>query len=206
MSHRINNAWIALALGAALCAGPALAEKGGNGHGGDKHEGKAEKHAQKEMRKADKHDAKAEKHEAKADKHARKDFDKHDARERHAGRIMGAAPVSRTEVRVVPGAYFNDDHRRHARDYYVQNYRTARNCPPGLAKKNNGCMPPGQVRNFVVGQPLPRTITYYSVPQQVITYLPPAPYGYRYVRVYDDVVLMKTTDRVIIDVMLNLLG
>jgi hypothetical protein len=28
-------------------------------------------------------------------------------------------------------------------------------CPPGLAKKNNGCMPPGQFKNSLLGQQLP---------------------------------------------------
>jgi hypothetical protein len=28
-------------------------------------------------------------------------------------------------------------------------------CPPGLAKKNNGCLPPGQARKLAIGQRLP---------------------------------------------------
>lgn len=28
-------------------------------------------------------------------------------------------------------------------------------CPPGLAKKNNGCLPPGQARKLAVGQRMP---------------------------------------------------
>lgn len=31
-------------------------------------------------------------------------------------------------------------------------YQAGRNCPPGLAKKNNGCLPPGQAKKLGVGQ------------------------------------------------------
>ncbi|NJC05379.1 hypothetical protein GGQ97_001172 [Sphingomonas kaistensis] len=31
---------------------------------------------------------------------------------------------------------------------YAQNY----GCPPGLAKKNNGCLPPGQAKKLAIGQ------------------------------------------------------
>jgi hypothetical protein len=33
-------------------------------------------------------------------------------------------------------------------------------CPPGLAKKAVPCVPPGQVKGWHVGQPLPRGIDY----------------------------------------------
>ena len=33
-------------------------------------------------------------------------------------------------------------------------------CPPGLAKKSIPCVPPGQVRHWQVGEPLPRGIGY----------------------------------------------
>ena len=39
--------------------------------------------------------------------------------------------------------------------YYRTEFGAGR-CPPGLAKKGNGCLPPGQARKlWVVGQPLP---------------------------------------------------
>jgi hypothetical protein len=39
---------------------------------------------------------------------------------------------------------------RDTRDYYAE--RDGRRCPPGLAKKNNGCLPPGQAKKLVRGQ------------------------------------------------------
>ena len=45
--------------------------------------------------------------------------------------------------------------------------RVAAACPPGLAKKNNGCLPPGQARKlYAVGQRLPSSLRYYNVPVQ----------------------------------------
>ena len=48
-----------------------------------------------------------------------------------------------------------DRDRDTVRTYYRREF-VAGNCPPGLAKKNNGCLPPGQVnRAWAVGQSLP---------------------------------------------------
>ena len=164
---------------AAMFVGSAV---GAQGEG--KHEGNAEKHAQKQ---ADKADKKAEKRAEKAEKHA----DKRGKRERE-------------DVQV--GAYFNDHHRDAARSYYHQHYSNAKNCPPGLAKKNNGCMPPGQAKKWAVGEPLPRGVTLYPVPRPVLVQLPPPPYGYRYVRVGNDIVLVQMQNNIVVDIIVNLLG
>lgn len=102
------------------------------------------------------------------------------------------------------GAYFNDRHREEVKRYYTEHYGGRKGCPPGLAKKNNGCLPPGQARKWAVGQPLPRDVVVYTVPQPVLTYLPPAPVGYRYERVGGDLVLIHISDRLVVDIMLNI--
>ena len=107
---------------------------------------------------------------------------------------------------VEPGSYFNDQQRDHVREYYSQNYGKGKNCPPGLAKKNNGCMPPGQVRNWAVGQPVPSGVTIYSVASPVLRQLPPAPYGYRYARIGNDIVLVQQQNNLIVDIIIGLLG
>jgi Ni/Co efflux regulator RcnB len=134
-----------------------------------------DKHEEKAERKADKH---AEKAERKAEKRAEK---------RH-----------REEIK--HGAYFNDQQRTYVREYYTQQYGNARRCPPGLAKKNNGCMPPGQAKKWDVGQRIPAGVQVYSVPQPVIVHLPPAPYGYRYVRLGGDIVLVQVQSNLIVDI------
>jgi hypothetical protein len=47
--------------------------------------------------------------------------------------------------------YFNDQQRVVMRQYYEESFRSGR-CPPGLAKKKNGCLPPGQARKWSKGQ------------------------------------------------------
>ena len=62
------------------------------------------------------------------------------------------------------------------------------NCPPGLAKKNNGCQPSGQARRWAVGQPLPAGLGYALPPDLLRRLAPPA--GYTYMRVGTDVLMI----------------
>ena len=52
-----------------------------------------------------------------------------------------------------PGAYFDNGNREAVRSYYAAH--PPKPCPPGLAKKNNGCLPPGQAKQWQIGQRLP---------------------------------------------------
>jgi hypothetical protein len=97
-------------------------------------------------------------------------------------------------VVVKQGAYFSDRNRQSVHGYY------ASKCPPGLAKKNNGCMPPGQARKvWAVGQPLPSTVVLAPVPQQIIVTLPPPPVGHRYVQVTGDILLIALGSKMVVD-------
>jgi Ni/Co efflux regulator RcnB len=136
-----------------------------------------------------------DKQEQKAEKRADKDHEKAQKQ---------AAKRERQDIK--PGTFFNDQHRTAARQYYSSNYGNGHSCPPGLAKKNNGCMPPGQARKWDVGQPIPRGVTVYSVPQPVLVRLPPAPYGYRYARIGGDIVLVQQQNNLIVDMIQGLLG
>jgi Ni/Co efflux regulator RcnB len=138
----------------------------------------------------------------KADKHAEKQAQKaHQRAEKAAKR---AEKHERGDVRF--GAYFDDRHRKVARTYYTQHYGGAGPCPPGLAKKRNGCMPPGQAKKLAVGQPLPAGVAIYAVPQPVLVQLPPPPYGYRYARVGDDIVLVRAHNNLVVDIIVNVFG
>ena len=99
--------------------------------------------------------------------------------------------------------HFGDPHRGHVRGYYDEQFRSGR-CPPGLAKKHNGCMPPGQAKKWEVGHALPRDVRYYDVPQPLVIQLGQPPAGYRYVRVNDDILLLATGTRMIVDAIRNL--
>jgi Ni/Co efflux regulator RcnB len=81
--------------------------------------------------------------------------------------------------------------------YYGQSFRG--NCPPGLAKKNNGCLPPGHAKRWNIGQALPAGITWYAVPQDLYVRLTPPPTGHRYVYLDGGVLLLNVSTRLVID-------
>jgi Ni/Co efflux regulator RcnB len=96
------------------------------------------------------------------------------------------------------GRYFIDQHRIVIRDYYDNRYRSGR-CPPGLAKKHNGCVPPGQVKNWQIGRPLPRNVIFYDLPPAVLYGIGPPPPGYRFVRVASDILMIAVGTGMVID-------
>jgi Ni/Co efflux regulator RcnB len=105
-------------------------------------------------------------------------------------------------VKVEKRVVFVDADRQVARNWWRQTY--GRDCPPGLAKKNNGCLPPGQARKrYVVGQRLPTTVVIGSVPAGLR--LSAAPVGYRYAYVDGDILLIDAASRLVADVIVNAL-
>ncbi len=91
----------------------------------------------------------------------------------------------------------NDRDRSAVYGYYRAEY-AAGHCPPGLAKKNNGCLPPGQAKKlWAIGQPLPATVVFYPLPPALVMQLTPPPGGYQYVRVANDILLMAIGTRLI---------
>ena len=99
--------------------------------------------------------------------------------------------------------HFEERHSEIVRDYYAEQFRGGR-CPPGLAKKHNGCMPPGQAKKWRVGQPLPRDVVYYEVPQPLVVQIGPPPSGYRYVRVASDILMIAVGTRMVVDAIQDL--
>jgi Ni/Co efflux regulator RcnB len=99
---------------------------------------------------------------------------------------------------VRPGAYFSDSNRVAVHEYYGSQFQSGR-CPPGLAKKHNGCMPPGQAKKWRIGSALPRDVAYYEVPGAVVSRLGPPPSGYRYVRVAADILLIAVGTAMVVD-------
>ena len=104
-------------------------------------------------------------------------------------------------VVVQPGPVFVPDRDRAIVYRYYRGEFAAGRCPPGLAKKGNGCLPPGEARKpWVIGQPLPPAVVYQPVPPAVVQQLAPVPPGYDFVRVDNDVLLMDMTNRMVADV------
>ena len=96
------------------------------------------------------------------------------------------------------GSYFVDHQHTVVREYYTQEFHGGK-CPPGLAKKNNGCMPPGQARKWSRGQPLPRDVVYYDLPSQLVVRLGTPPAGHKYVRVASDILLIAVGSSMVVD-------
>ncbi len=94
--------------------------------------------------------------------------------------------------------HFDDDKRTHIRTYYEEEFRSGF-CPPGLAKKNNGCMPPGQAKKWRMGQPLARDVVFYDVPPALVVRIGVPPAGYKYVRVASDILMIAVGTRMVVD-------
>ncbi len=80
------------------------------------------------------------------------------------------------------------------------NNNTRKNCPPGLAKKNSLCMPPGQYKKIEIGKPLPLGLEYKNLPPQLLSQLPPLPTNLRYGMVDNNMVLLSNETRLVLDV------
>lgn len=124
------------------------------------------------------------KHEGKKDKH------RHDDDER------SSRGSDESAVRI--GGHFDDQRRMVANEYYREEYRSG-HCPPGLAKKHNGCMPPGQARKWSVGKSLPRDVVYHEVPPALVTKIGPPPAGHRYVQVATDILMVTVGTGMVVD-------
>lgn len=103
-----------------------------------------------------------------------------------------------------PHKYFSDHQRVTIDNYYAGRYKHGKGCPPGLAKKHNGCMPPGQAKKWAIGRPLPPDVVYYSLPSSLVVKLGPPPPNTKYVRVAQDVLLLATGTKMVVDAVENL--
>ena len=102
-------------------------------------------------------------------------------------------------------AQFGDRHRESVRDYFEPQVQAGR-CPPGLAKKNNGCLPPGQARKWMLGQQLSRDLVRYPLPVELRRQLGRPPAGYEYVRVDNDILMLIIGTGMVVDAIENLGG
>lgn len=94
--------------------------------------------------------------------------------------------------------HFGDGDRRAVQEYY-QNPARGQKCPPGLAKKGNGCMPPGQAKKWARGRPLPGYVVIHDLPDDLRYRLPPPPSGHRYVQVGADILMIAIGSSMVVD-------
>ena len=140
---------------------------------------------------------------AGANKHKQKPHQQnyHDDSNRYEDK--GASRHDTHQDRYVGGRYFNDSQRAIVRNYYVDEFRTGR-CPPGLAKKHNGCLPPGQAKRWEIGRPLPQDVVFYELPGSVIRQIGYPPPGYRFVRVASDILMIGVGTGMVVDAIADL--
>ena len=101
---------------------------------------------------------------------------------------------------------FSSGQRSGYQDWWVREYGRG-HCPPGLAKKHNGCLPPGQAKKrYAVGAPLPPGIVIGVVPPSLGVILGPPPSGYRYGIVDGDVVKLAVGTLLVVDAIEGLLN
>ena len=77
------------------------------------------------------------------------------------------------------------------------------NCPPGLAKKNNGCMPPGQAKQYTIGRALPAGVVMYPLPGSLLGRLAPPP-GYQYMRVGSDILMLAIGTNMVVSALTDM--
>jgi hypothetical protein len=96
-------------------------------------------------------------------------------------------------------ATFTTGQRDAVRGWYAEKYGRG-NCPPGLAKKNNGCLPPGQAKKrYAVGRPLGPGIVYGPVPPDLSVRMGPPPEGYLYVSLDGDLLKLAAGTLLVVD-------
>lgn len=78
-------------------------------------------------------------------------------------------------------------------------------CPPGLAKKNNGCLPPGQAKAWRKGQPLPSGLAVRDLSPELRIRLPVPPVNHRYVELAGDILLVAVGTAIVVDAVENIL-
>lgn len=128
--------------------------------------------------------------------------------------VMVAGPLVRAEKPVSPGksgnpraaaeqgagqqAYFTEDRIARIQRYYIT-HGGAGGCPPGLAKKNNGCLPPGQAKQWRRGETLPPGIVYSDLPGDLMVVLGGVPAGRKVVRVDEDLLLISIATGLVLE-------
>ncbi|HET7062357.1 MAG TPA: RcnB family protein [Nitrosospira sp.] len=98
---------------------------------------------------------------------------------------------------------FDDHQHRLISNYFGPRFRNG-HCPPGLSKKHNGCMPPGQVKQWRIGYPLPSNVVFYNLPAALLGQLGHPGPGYRYVRIAGDVLLIAAATGLVMDAIQDL--
>jgi Ni/Co efflux regulator RcnB len=144
---------------------------------------------------AEKHDQSNERYQKHANSN-RQGVKNHGGDHREGRNNRGSYNADNRGVNV--GIYFGDQHRTYTNDYYQEEFQSG-HCPPGLAKKHNGCIPPGQERRWHRGYRLPRDVIFYDISPRLALRLGAPPPRHRYVRVAADILLITIGTGLVVD-------
>lgn len=101
---------------------------------------------------------------------------------------------------------FTAEQRGAAQGWYAETYGRG-NCPPGLAKKNNGCLPPGQAKKrYAVGKPLGSGVQYQPISAELSVRIGKPPEGYLYVTLDGDLLKLAVGTLLVVDAIDGLLN
>lgn len=120
--------------------------------------------------------------------------------------VVQEMPHRRPQVVAPRAPGFSASERRIVQAYYAELHRRG-GCPPGLAKKHNGCQPPGQAKTrYVTGRPLSRGVAVLPLPRELAVRIGRPPRGYYYGVVNGDVVKLVVGSLLVIDAITGLGG
>lgn len=85
------------------------------------------------------------------------------------------------------------------RSLLLNHLESSRHCPPGLAKKHNGCLPPGQTKKYAPGMVVEPDVIWHPIPSELLHRLRPPPHGALYVQVDQNVLLVTEATRKVLD-------
>lgn len=98
---------------------------------------------------------------------------------------------------------FGSSDTRVVRDYYG-NQAAKGKCPPGLAKKGNGCQPPGQAKQWQKGRALSSDVRYNDIPNELRIRLPEPPLNHKYVQQGTDLLLIAVGTAIVVDAIVGI--
>lgn len=139
-----------------------------------------------------------EKHENRHEKRDRNDQDEKRRDDGERATQVRISPNGVVEIRIA------ENERRLILDYYQGQMRSG-HCPPGLAKRNSTCLPPGQARKWSRGRVLPAGVEFHPLPRELSVRLPVPPSGHRYVQVASDILLIAVGSSVVVDAIEDLI-
>jgi len=94
---------------------------------------------------------------------------------------------------------FSVQQRDSARVWFGESYGRGK-CPPGLAKKKNGCLPPGHAKKrYTIGLPLPPGLPRLPPPPALLARIGPPPPGHELIMLDGDLLQLAVGTALVVD-------